>query len=73
MNYENILINGLTIFIIYKAIIGSFASLKYIFLIWFGLVLYFRGLKRGGVFYRQIIQNENETDVYLIRPLKEYF
>jgi len=72
MNYENILNNDLTIFIIYKAIIGSFTSLKYIFFIWLGLLLYFRGLKRGGFFYRQIIQNEGGSDVYLIRPLKEY-
>ena len=73
MNYENIFINLLALYIVYKAVTGSLAGLKYIFFICIGLHVYFKGLKRGGFFYRQLIQNENETDIYLIRPLKEFF
>ena len=70
MNLEDFVINGLTIFIIYKALIGSFKSLKYIFFIWIGLVLYFRGLKSGSFFYRTLIKEEEVE--YIIRPLKEF-
>ena len=72
MNYEDIVITLLTIYIIYKVILGSFETIKYLFIILILLVLYFRGLKLGGL-YRRIIKNENEPDIYLIRPLKEYF
>ena len=72
MNYEDIVITLLTIYIIYKVILGSFETIKYLFIILILLVLYFRGLKLGGL-YRRIIKNENEPDIYIIRPLKEYF
>ena len=72
MNYENIVITLLTIYIFYKVILGSFETIKYLFIILILLVLYFRGLKLGGL-YRRIIKNENEPDIYIIRPLKEYF
>ena len=71
MNYEDIVITLLTIYIFYKLILGSFETIKYLFIILILLVLYFRGLKLGGL-YRQIIKNENEPDIYIIRPLKEF-
>jgi len=70
METYDIVINILFLIIIYKAVFGSIEGLKYIFFIWFGLLLYFRGLKRGGFFYR--ILNDDYEDVYIIRPLKEY-
>jgi hypothetical protein len=73
MNYEDILINGLLLFISYKVILGSYETIKYLFIISILLILYFRGLRSGGFFYRQFLQNENEPDIYIIRPLKEYF
>lgn len=72
-NLEDIVIFLLTIYIIYKVILGSFETIKYTFIILIILVLYFRGLKTGGFFYKQFIKNENEPDIYIIRPLKEYF
>ena len=72
-NLEDIVIFLLTIYIIYKVILGSFETIKYTFIILIILVLYFRGLKTGGFFYRQFIKNDNEPDIYIIRPLKEYF
>lgn len=72
MNYEDIVIYLLTIYIFYKVILGSFETIKYLFIILILLVLYFRGLKLGGL-YRRFIKNENEQDIYIIRPLKEYF
>lgn len=71
MNYEDIVITLLTIYIFYKLILGSFETIKYLFIILILLVLYFRGLKLGGL-YRRIIKNENEPDIYIIRPLKEF-
>jgi len=73
MNYEDILINGLLLFISYKVILGSYEIVKYLFIISILLILYFRGLRSGGFFYRQIRQSENEPDIYIIRPLKELF
>jgi len=70
---DDIVIYLLTIYISYKVITGSFETVKYLFIIIILLVLYFRGLKRGGFFYRRFIKNENEPDIYIIRPLKEYF
>lgn len=72
MNTEDIVITLLTIYIFYKVILGSFETIKYLFIVLILLVLYFRGLKLGGL-YRRIIKNENEPDIYIIRPLKEYF
>ena len=72
-NLEDIVIFLLTIYIIYKVILGSFETIKYTFIILIILVLYFRGLKTGGFFYKQFIKNENEPDIYIIIPLKEYF
>ena len=57
-NLEDIVITLLTIYIIYKVILGSFETIKYLFIILILLVLYFRGLKLGGL-YRRIINNEN--------------
>lgn len=73
MNYEDIVITLLTIYIFYKVILGSFETIKYLFIVLILLVLYFRGLKIGGFFYRRFIKNENEPDIYIIRPLKEFF
>lgn len=72
-NLEDIVITLLTLYIFYKVILGSFETVKYLFIILILLVLYFRGLKTGGFFYRQFIKNDNEPDIYIIRPLKEYF
>lgn len=72
-NLENIVIYLLTIYIVYKVILGSFETIKYLFIILIAVVLYFRGLRTDEFFYREFIKNQNESDIYIIRPLKEYF
>ena len=64
-NLENIVIYLLTIYIVYKVILGSFETIKYLFIILIAVVLYFRGLRTDEFFYREFIKNQNESDIYI--------